>query len=77
MMENKGISGLNMLQLFERPIPGKINLMTNALDQLMKRFEDGSYRVIVGKTFPLEQGGSAHAYLQSRSNIGKIVLTFG
>jgi NADPH:quinone reductase-like Zn-dependent oxidoreductase len=75
MMENKGVYGLNMLQLFEVPQPGEKTLMTDALDQLMEKFADGSYRVIIGKTFPLAEGGAAHQHLQSRANIGKVILT--
>jgi NADPH:quinone reductase-like Zn-dependent oxidoreductase len=74
MMDNKGIFGLNMLQLFGPPVPHLRNPMMEALDPLMERFEDRSLRVIVGKSFPLAQGGEAHAYLQSRKNIGKVVL---
>lgn len=74
MMDNKGVYGLNMLQLFG-PSQAQIrNPMLEALDPLMERFEDRSLRVIVGKSFPLNQGGEAHAYLQSRKNIGKVVL---
>lgn len=75
MMENKGIFGLNMLKLFERPSPGKSSLVPSALDLIMERFEDRSYRVMIGKTFALEKGGDAHAFLQSRANIGKVILT--
>ena len=74
MMENKGIFGLNLLQLLTEPQAGEFNPLYSAFDQLMERFEDGSFKVIVGKTFPLAQAGVAHTYLQSRANIGKVVL---
>jgi 2-desacetyl-2-hydroxyethyl bacteriochlorophyllide A dehydrogenase len=74
MMENKGIFGLNMLQLFEEPQKGKFNPMLESMTPMMERFRDGSFKVIVGKTFSLEQGGAAHDYLQSRANTGKVVL---
>lgn len=69
MMENKGVFGLNMLPLFEDP------LLTQALDQVIQHFDEGKLQVLIGKTFPLAQGGEAHSYLQGRSNIGKIILT--
>jgi NADPH:quinone reductase-like Zn-dependent oxidoreductase len=75
MMKNQGIFGLNMLQLFEPPVPGQFNLMHHSLDQLMERFKDRSFKVIVGKTFPMTEGGAAQTFLQSRSNVGKVVLT--
>jgi len=75
MMDNKGVFGLNMLQLFEPPVQGKPNIMNAALDQIMKGFEEKRFKVIIGKTFPLAQGSAAHAHLQSRANIGKVILT--
>ena len=75
MMENKGIFGLNLLQLFQEPAPGQFNPLFSAFDQVMERFEDRSFRVIIGKTFPLAQAQSAHHYLQSRASIGKVILT--
>jgi NADPH:quinone reductase-like Zn-dependent oxidoreductase len=75
MNENKGVFRLNMLQLFTEPKAGAPNLMTDSFDRLMERFADQSYRVIVGKTFALKDGGAAQEYLQSRANIGKVVLT--
>jgi NADPH:quinone reductase-like Zn-dependent oxidoreductase len=77
MSLNKGIFGLNMLQLFEPPQAGqnpKETAMGRAFDGVMKGFEDKRFRAVVGKSFPLSQGGDAHSHLQSRSNIGKVVL---
>jgi len=78
MMENKGVFGLNMLQLFPSTPAGLSSSpgpMEIALDLVLENFEKGSYKVVLGKTFPLSQGGGAHSFLQSRRNIGKIVLT--
>jgi NADPH:quinone reductase-like Zn-dependent oxidoreductase len=79
MMENKGIFGLNMLQLFPANQidgeSGENSLMQKALDRLLEKFEDGSYKVLIGKAFDLSKGGEAHTYLQSRANIGKVILT--
>jgi NADPH2:quinone reductase len=35
----------------------------------------GRLRPIVAKTFPLDRAADAHRFIQSRSNIGKVVLT--
>ena len=74
MMENKGIFGLNLLQILKEPVTGEYNPIYSAFDEIMERFDDGSFRVIVGKTFPLAQAAAAHAHLQSRANIGKVLL---
>ena len=75
MMDNRGIFGLNMLQLFQEPSPEQYNPLDTAFDQLLKKFEHRQYRVLIGKTFPLAQADEAHAYLQSRQSIGKVILT--
>ena len=72
MMENKGVFGLNLLQLFQENHLHP--MMTDSLNQILEKFDEGQYRVIVGKTFPLAEGGQAHEALQNRKNIGKIVL---
>jgi len=75
MMENKGIFGVNMLKFFESA--DDLKMVAASLDQVLKGFSAGRYRVIIGKTFPLSEGGAAHAHLQSRANIGKVILTCG
>jgi len=35
----------------------------------------GAFRCIVDRTFPLEQAGEAHAYLEAGDHLGKVVLT--
>ncbi len=71
---NKGVFGLNMLGLFD-PVAREHSLMGRAFDQVLDGFEKGLYRTVVGREFPLEHGGEAQAWLQSRANIGKVVLT--
>lgn len=70
MNHNKGVYGLNVLKLLENP-----ELLSQTLSKIMGGFEDGKYRVKIGKTFNLSEASQAQAYLQSRKNIGKIVLT--
>jgi NADPH:quinone reductase-like Zn-dependent oxidoreductase len=71
MTHNKGVFGLNMLQLFEGPNV----LMQRGLDRVLEGFEEGRFKAIIGKTFPLAEGGAAHTHLQGRGNVGKIILT--
>lgn len=76
MMKNIGIYGLNVLQLFSEPEDrSKPTLLMRSLDSVLQEFEKKHFRVIVGKEFPLEEGGAAHLHLQGRGNIGKVVLT--
>ena len=47
------------------------------MQQLLSWWEQGKLDPIVGATFPLEFAGKAHEYIQSRENIGKVILTAG
>jgi NADPH2:quinone reductase len=42
---------------------------------LLHEVAAGNLRPVVAQTFPLERAAEAHRYLQSRSNVGKVVLT--
>ena len=72
MNANKGIFGLNMLKMFE---PDQIERVGSALDHVMDGFRAKKFRAVVGKTFPLAEAGAAQSHLQSRGNVGKVVLT--
>jgi len=44
--------------------------MTRLIDDVAA----GRLRPIVARTFPLDRAADAHRFIQSRSNIGKVVL---
>ncbi len=68
MDDNRGVFGLNALKLFELPILDRV------LNRVMDGFSRGEFQVVVGKAFSLEDSGQAHDYLESRKNVGKVVL---
>jgi NADPH2:quinone reductase len=45
------------------------------MDMLVNELRAGRIAPVVAKTFPLERAADAHRFIQSRSNIGKVVLT--
>ena len=45
--------------------------------EVLRWVADGALRLRVDRTFPLAQAASAHAYLQSRRALGKVLLTTG
>jgi NADPH:quinone reductase-like Zn-dependent oxidoreductase len=71
-MANNGVFGLNMLKLFDTE--EGLTLLMKAMDGVLEGVCAHRYKPIIGGTFPLSEAGAAHASLQSRSNIGKIVL---
>ena len=67
---NRGVFGLNVGHLWdERP------QLVPLMDMLLAELRAGRLRPVVAKTFPLENAADAHRFIQSRSNIGKVVLT--
>lgn len=67
---NGGLYGLNMLR-YPR------DASRAATEKLLQGVREGWVRPHVGATFPLEKVAEAHAYIQDRKNIGKVVLTVG
>jgi len=72
-MANQGIFGLNMLKLFDTE--EGMRLLLKAMDGMLEGFQAGLFKAVVAKSFPLANAGDAHAYLQARKSIGKVVLT--
>lgn len=72
LMHSKGIMGINMLHIAdEQPLILKRNL-----ENVVKMTEDGRLKPHVGGTYPADQIGEAHAFLESRKSMGKIVVTW-
>lgn len=67
--QNHGVYGLNVLRMWPFPIMHEVG------QALLVELAEGRLKPSVDKTFPLEQCGEAHRYLQDRRNIGKVVLT--
>jgi len=70
MNRNRGVFGLNLGHLWSETAR-----LRSATDALLADFEAGRLRPVIAKTFPLDQAAGAHRYIQSRANIGKVILT--
>ena len=69
MDKNRGVCGINMGHLWE-----ETELMAHHLDKVLALNAEGKLTAHVDKVFKLEQAGEAHAYVQARKNIGKVLL---
>lgn len=75
MKDTKGVFGVNLLQLFTPPAsPERPGLLHQSFDRVVEQVEKGRLKPLIGATFPLSEAGAAHERLQSRANIGKIIL---
>jgi NADPH:quinone reductase-like Zn-dependent oxidoreductase len=72
MNHNRAVFGLNLGRLW-----GEVRQLRAAMDLVLQEVAAGRLRPVVAKTFPLDRAADAHRYLQSRANIGKVVLTTG
>ncbi|HET7618565.1 MAG TPA: medium chain dehydrogenase/reductase family protein [Vicinamibacterales bacterium] len=67
---NRGVFGLNLLHLWDE----RRSLMP-LMDMLLSELRGGRLVPVVARTFPLDRAADAHAFVHSRANIGKVVLT--
>jgi len=69
MNANKSVFGVNLGHMWKER-----EKISGWMDEILKGVEEGWIRPHVDRSFPFEQAGEAHAYIEARKNIGKIVL---
>ena len=68
---NVGVQGFYLGRLMSlRP-----QLVQEAARDVLRLWEQGALRPVVGAEFPLEQASEAHRLIESRASTGKVVLT--
>jgi synaptic vesicle membrane protein VAT-1 len=67
--KNKGVFGLNLGHMWHEP-----EKVTEWMKTILEGIKEGWVRPHVDRAFPFEQVGAAHAYMEARKNIGKVVL---
>jgi synaptic vesicle membrane protein VAT-1 len=72
MGRNRGVFGVNLGHLW-RELPKLQAWMRSLLDGV----DAGWIRPHVDRVFPFERAGDAHAWIEDRKNIGKVVLNVG
>ena len=69
MNDNRAVAGVNLGKLWD-----DAGLLRPQLETLLEHARAGRVRPRVDRAFPLAEGAAAHAYLQSRLSVGKVVL---
>jgi len=49
--------------------------LQRGLDYILSELKSGRIKVVIDKTFPLEQYANAHRYLESNEQLGRVVVT--
>src|SRR5687767_8191894 len=70
MNRNRGIFGLHVGHLWSER-----RQLAPLMEMLMSELRAQRIQPVVARTFPLEKAAEAHRFIQSRQNIGKVVLT--
>lgn len=69
MDDNRGVAGVNLGHLWGEP-----EMVLGELTALLALFREGKVRPRIDSTFPLDEAGKAHARLQGRGSVGKVLL---
>lgn len=72
MSANRGIHGFNLGTLM-----GKESYFSDAAKEILRYFDEGFLKPVIGHVFPFEKIVEAHAFLQTRQSSGKIVVLVG
>ena len=72
MNANKSVFGVNLGHMWNER-----DKLGGWMQEILQGVEQGWVRPHVDRTFALEQAGEAHAYIEARKNIGKVVLVTG
>ena len=70
LMNSIGVLGVNMLRIADH----KPEILKHALDEVVGMAERKEIRPYVGKEFKASEISEAHAFLENRKSIGKVVL---
>jgi NADPH:quinone reductase-like Zn-dependent oxidoreductase len=67
---NRGVFGLHIGHLWDEH-----RQLAPLMEMLISELHAGRLTPVVARTFPLARAADAHRFIQSRANIGKVVLT--
>lgn len=60
-----------------RPTDYKTNLVKQFQDEIIDGFLNGKLKVVIDKTWPMEEIADAHKYMEDNLTMGKLVITVG
>jgi len=72
LTSSKAMIGVNMLRIADN----KPEVLKRCLNDVVKLLEQGVFKPMVGKVFPVSELAEAHSFLESRRSTGKITVTW-
>jgi NADPH:quinone reductase-like Zn-dependent oxidoreductase len=70
MSRNVGVFGVNMGDMWDQAA-----LMREELEAVIGHYREGRLKPVIDRTFPFARAAEAHAFVQGRKNLGKVLLT--
>ena len=70
IMNSRNMCGVNMLRIADH----RKNIFKHCIDEVVKLYEEGVIKPIIGKEFSSNQLSDAHEYLEQRKSVGKVVV---
>lgn len=71
MLNNRSVVGLHLGRMKHDR-----ELLMRSMAELVRWWSEGRLAPVVGARFPAAEAGRAHDYIQARSNVGKVILTW-
>jgi NADPH2:quinone reductase len=72
ILNSKSMCGVNMLRIADH----RKQVFKHCIDEVVKLYEEGVLKPIVGKTFHHTDLSKAHEYLEKRKSVGKVVVNW-
>ena len=72
MNTSKALIGVNMLRIADNN-PARLK---RSLDNVVRLHDEGVFKPLIGRVFPVSQLGEAHAFLGGRGSTGKVTVTW-
>ena len=69
MDDNRGVAGVNIGHLWD-----ELELLNEELGAVLDLYKEGKIKPQVSDVVPFDRAGDAHRIIQSRKNIGKVIL---
>jgi len=69
MNDNRAVAGVNVGHLW-----GEVEMLSEELSAIVALYQRGAIKPHVDVSFPFARAGDAHRHIQSRRNVGKVVL---
>ena len=60
-----------------RPLDEKVAITQRFAAEMLPLFDDGTFRPVIDRRFPLDEIAAAHQHMEANANVGKILVDVG